>query len=105
MTFIYCMSFGTLQEKQTIVDFMTRMHSQVSGNLAEGGRQGQEVQRPRSAPADRIWGKISDEEEMDNIYFEYPMITCALQVPETWSASRAAFWEYWDEKMATIEVT
>ncbi|KAI0909535.1 hypothetical protein F4823DRAFT_594401 [Ustulina deusta] len=52
MTFIYCMSFGTLQEKQTIVDFMTRMHSQVSGNLAEGGGQGQEVQRPRSAPAD-----------------------------------------------------
>ncbi|KAI1324382.1 hypothetical protein F5Y16DRAFT_306392 [Xylariaceae sp. FL0255] len=54
----------------------------------------------------RILGTINDDEENDIIYFEYSILACALQVPpEMWPPSCAAFWAYWDAKIATIEVT
>jgi uncharacterized protein (DUF2236 family) len=54
----------------------------------------------------RVWGPIEDEEEHYKIYFEYSILACALQAPpEMWPPNRAAFWEYWDRKVADIEVT
>ncbi|KAI8625100.1 hypothetical protein F5Y19DRAFT_451679 [Xylariaceae sp. FL1651] len=121
MTFVYCMSYGTPQEKKTIVDMITRVHSGVSGTLNEGREKGKQysaldpelqmwVAATLYATAidvyERVWGKIEDEQEQDKIYFEYSILACALQVPpEMWPPSRAAFWEYWDRKIAEIEVT
>ncbi|KAI3317569.1 hypothetical protein HD806DRAFT_363331 [Xylariaceae sp. AK1471] len=121
MTFVYCMTYGTPAEKKTIVDLVTRVHSGVSGTLSEGRDKGKAysaldpglqmwVAATLYATAidvyQRVWGKIEDEGEQDKIYFEYSILACALQVPpEMWPPSRAAFWEYWDRKVAEIEVT
>ncbi|KAI0483935.1 hypothetical protein GGR56DRAFT_679267 [Xylariaceae sp. FL0804] len=123
MTFVYCMSFGTPAEKLAIADMITRVHSTVSGTLDDGRDAG----RPYSAldPRlqmwvaatlyatgigiyERVWGPdaIASEEEHEQIYREYSILACSLQVPpEMWPASRAAFWRYWDAQVASIEVT
>ncbi|KAI0531682.1 hypothetical protein GGR58DRAFT_492787 [Xylaria digitata] len=121
MTFVYTITYGTPEEKKTIIRMITIVHSRVSGMLTEGRDKG----KPYSAldPAlqlwvaatlyataisvyERIWGAIIDEEEHDNIYFEYSILACSLQVPvDMWPSSRQAFWDYFHHKIATLEVT
>jgi len=46
-----------------------------------------------------------DAASADRIYTEYAALGTALQMPaELWPADRAAFSEYWDAKIATLEV-
>jgi uncharacterized protein (DUF2236 family) len=120
MTFVYCMSYGTPQEKKTITDMIYRVHSQVNGTLEEGRDKGKTysaldpdlqlwVAATLYATAiptyEKIFGKIKDEALQEKIYREYSILACALQVPpEMWPPTRKAFWEYWDHKIATIEV-
>ncbi|TGJ79858.1 hypothetical protein E0Z10_g8900 [Xylaria hypoxylon] len=121
MTFVYAITYGTPEEKKTMVGMITQVHSRVSGTLNEGQDKG----KPYSAldPAlqlwvaatlyataislyERIWGMITDEQEHDNIYFEYSILACSLQVPvDMWPPSRQAFWDYFNHKIATLEVT
>ncbi|KAI0454236.1 hypothetical protein F5B21DRAFT_476338 [Xylaria acuta] len=121
MTYMYGMIYGTPEERKMIVDMITKIHSRVSGTLKEGQNKGKpysaldpELQMWVAATLyatgidlyQRVWGVIEDEQEHDNIYFEYSIFACALQVPaEMWPASRKAFWAYWDHKVATVEVT
>lgn len=120
MTFVYCMSYGTPEEKKTITDMITRVHNQVNGTLEEGRDKGKtysaldpELQLWVAATLyataiqtyEKIFGEIDDEILQDKIYREYSILACALQVPpEMWPASRKDFWEYWDHKIATLEV-
>ncbi|KAI1815076.1 hypothetical protein GGS20DRAFT_364958 [Poronia punctata] len=121
MTFVYCMAYGTPEEKKTICDMITKVHSGVNGVIAEGRDKGKpysaldpELQVWVAATLyataidvyQRIWGEIEDPTEQDAIYFEYSILASALQVPpEMWPPSRRAFWEYWDAKVESIEVT
>jgi uncharacterized protein (DUF2236 family) len=121
MTFVYCMSYGTPEEKKTIVDMITRVHTQVNGTLEEGRDKGKQytaldpdlqlwVAATLYASAiqmyERVFGVIDDDVLQERIYREYSVLACTLQVPpEMWPPSREAFWEYWDHKIATIEVT
>lgn len=121
MTFVYCMSYGTPDEKRAITDMVTKVHNQVSGTLDEGRNKGKtysaldpELQMWVAATLyatgtdihQRVFGEIKDEELQEKIYREYSILACALQVPpEMWPHSRKAFWEYWDRKIAEIEVT
>ena len=120
MTFVYCMSYGTPEEKRTICDMIDRVHSQVSGTLEEGRDKGKTysaldpdlqmwVAATLYATAiptyEKIFGTIEDEVLQEEIYHEYSILAAALQVPpEMWPPTRKAFWEYWDHKINTIEV-
>lgn len=121
MTFVYCMSYGTPEEKKTITDMITRVHTQVNGTLEEGRDKGKKytaldpdlqlwVAATLYATAiqtyEKIFGVIDDDVLQEKIYREYSILACTLQVPpEMWPPSREAFWEYWDHKIATLEVT
>jgi uncharacterized protein (DUF2236 family) len=121
MTFVYCMAYGTPEEKKTITDMIKKVHDNVSGTLNEGQSKGQGydandpglqlwVAATLYATAiqmyERVFGKIKDEVEMDKIYREYSILAISLQVPpEMWPPSRKDFWIYWDHQIATLEVT
>lgn len=121
MTFVYCMVYGTPEERRTITDMVTRVHNQVNGTLDEGRNKGKrytaldpELQLWVAATLyataiqtyQRIFGIIDDEILQENIYREYAILATTLQVPpEMWPPTREAFWEYWDSKVATLEVT
>jgi len=41
----------------------------------------------------------------DQVYQEYSVMATSLRVPpEMWPKDRATFWEYWDEKIATLQI-
>ncbi|KAL6849591.1 hypothetical protein ACO1O0_009132 [Amphichorda felina] len=121
MTFVYCMSYGTPEEKKTICDMITRVHNSVNGTLEEGRDKGKkysaldpELQLWVAATLyavaiqvyERIFGELDDEVLEEKIYREYSILAVALQVPpEMWPATRRDFWAYWDAKIATLEVT
>jgi len=121
MTFVYCMSYGTPEEKRTITDMITRVHMSVSGTIDEGRDKGKtysaldpELQLWVAATLyatgvkmyEQVYGEIDDDHLREKIYMEYSIIASSLQVPpEMWPPSRRAFWEYWDHKIATIDVT
>ncbi|KAK7949478.1 hypothetical protein PG988_016117 [Apiospora saccharicola] len=114
MTYIYCMSFGTPQEKQRLADMITRVHVGVRGTVTEGPDEG--TRYSALDPHLQLWvaatlyavaidiyqrafgpGAIADEDEHERIYAEYAILACALQVPpDMWPQTRADFWRYWD---------
>jgi uncharacterized protein (DUF2236 family) len=52
-----------------------------------------------------IYGKLDDETE-DKVYQEYSVMATSLRVPrDMWPENRKAFWEYWDEKVETLEIS
>ncbi|KAK8139451.1 hypothetical protein PG984_002831 [Apiospora sp. TS-2023a] len=126
MTYIYCMSFGTPQEKQRLADMITRVHVGVRGTVTEG-TDGKEGKKTYSAldPHLQLWvaatlyavainiyqrafgpDAIADEDEHERIYAEYAILACALQVPpEMWPKTRADFWRYWDREVKRLVVT
>ena len=121
MTFVYCMSYGTPVEKKTICDMITKVHTSVNGTLEEGRDKGKkysaldpELQLWVAATLyavaiqtyEKIFGEIGDDDLHAKIYKEYSILAVSLQVPpEMWPATRADFWRYWDDKIATLEVT
>lgn len=121
MTFVYCMVYGTPEERRTITDMVTRVHNQVNGTLEEGRDKGKKysaldpdlqlwVAATLYATAiqtyQRIFGVIDDEILQENIYREYAILATTLQVPpDMWPPTREAFWQYWDSKIETLEVT
>jgi uncharacterized protein (DUF2236 family) len=121
MTYVYCMSYGTPQEKRTIVELVNRAHTAVNGKLNEGSSKGKaynafdpELQLWVAATLyacaidiyQRIYGKFNDPKLEDTIYRQYSILAMSLQVPpEMWPKSRADFKVYWDNKIATLEVT
>jgi len=40
MTFVYCMAYGTPEEKKAICDMITKVHSSVNGVINEGRDKG-----------------------------------------------------------------
>jgi uncharacterized protein (DUF2236 family) len=54
---------------------------------------------------EKVFGPIPlDKTEI--IYQEYSVLATALRVPPgMWPENRRAFWQYWDEKIKTMEVT
>ncbi|GAW22189.1 hypothetical protein ANO14919_117240 [Xylariales sp. No.14919] len=113
MAFMYAVTFGTAEEKKTVVDMIARVHARVSGALGEGALD----------PAPQLWvaatlyatgisayerfcGAIADEAEHDGIYFGYSILACSLQAPaDMWPPSRRVFWAYFDRQVAALEVT
>ena len=120
MTYIYCMAFGTPEEKKQVIEFVNGAHAPVNGVMKEGKGTG----KPYNAvdPELQLWvastlyacgitiyekvfGKLCLE-RADQIYREYSVLAVALQVPpEMWPQDRPAFWKYWDDNINTLDIT
>jgi len=111
MTYVYCMVYGTVEEKQAIINMVHRAHSVVRGEnySADDPELQLWVSATLYAAATEIYEKFFgelDEETNDEIYREYSVLASSLRVPaELWPVNRAAFWTYFNHKLDTVVVT
>lgn len=110
MTYVYCMAFGTPNEKRAIIEMVHRAHQTVKGpgyTADDPHLQLWVAATLYSAGVDiyeKILGKL-DNFTAEKVYEEYSVMALSLRVPaEMWPKDRKAFWEYWDEKIATLEI-
>ncbi|KAJ5807957.1 hypothetical protein N7474_009226 [Penicillium riverlandense] len=111
MTYVYCMAFGTRDEKKAVIEMVHRAHAPVKG--PDYSADDPELQLWVAATLyavgldlyQRMFGDI-DDATAETIYREYAILAISLRVkPGMWPPSRKAFWEYWDHKIATMEIT
>ena len=111
MTYVYCMSFGTVEEKKAIVQQIHRAHAPVKGEGYSADNKDLQlwVAATLYATSVDIYGKVFgklDEAKDDIIYQQYAVLATTLRVPpEMWPANRKAFWEYWDSMIASFPIT
>ncbi|PLB44144.1 hypothetical protein P170DRAFT_440504 [Aspergillus steynii IBT 23096] len=111
MTFVYCMAFGTNDEKRAVVDMVHRAHAPVKGADYDANDTRLQVWVAATLYAvgtdmyEQVFGAM-DECAAERLYREYAILAVSLRVrPEEWPESRAKFWEYWDEQVESMEVT
>lgn len=111
LTFMYCMAWGTIEEKRTIIEMIHRAHSVVNG--PEYNANDPHLQLWVASTLfvvgvhmhQLIYGKLDPAIE-DALYQEYSvMATCLRVPPEMWPADRPAFWKYWDENIKTLPIS
>lgn len=111
MTYIYCMTYGTRDENKAIIEMVHRAHAPVSGPDYSANDPKLQLWVAATLYAvgtdlyQRVFGDM-DQETSDAIYQEYSILATSLRVPAgMWPPSRVAFWQYWDDKIATVEIT
>jgi uncharacterized protein (DUF2236 family) len=111
MTYVYCMVYGTVEEKRAIVDMVHRAHQPVKGEgyTADDPELQLWVAATLYATALDIYQKVfgtMDEAHADLIYQQYAVLATTLRVPaEMWPVDRKAFWEYWDTMIKSLPIT
>lgn len=111
MTYVYTITFGTPSERAALIRMVHHAHSTVKGpNYSADDPDLQLwVAATLYVAGVDIYTKIFggfDEETAEKIYQEYSVLATALRVPPgMWPADRPAFWEYWDDKLASFEIT
>ncbi|KAF9891855.1 hypothetical protein FE257_003340 [Aspergillus nanangensis] len=110
MTYVYCMTFGTPEEKRQVVEMVHRAHAPVQGADYNANDAGLQVWVAATLYAvgvdmyEQVFGDM-DEDTAERIYREYAVLAVSLRVrPEQWPADRKAFWAYWDQMIETMEV-
>ncbi|KAJ5143401.1 uncharacterized protein N7515_002188 [Penicillium bovifimosum] len=111
MTFIYCMAFGSRDEKKTVIEMVHRAHAPVNGpgyNANDPTLQLWVAATLYAVGTDlyqQVFGPMN-EETAEQLYREYAILAVSLRVlPEMWPPSRKAFWEYWDYQIANLEIS
>lgn len=111
MTYVYCMAFGTPQERATIIQMTNQAHVPVKGAGYTADDPDLQLWVAATLYAagvdiyEKMLGKL-DEKTAEEVFQEYSVLAVSLRVPpEMWPKSRAEFWKYWDEKIATLEIT
>lgn len=111
LTFVYCMAFGTKEEKKAIITMVNRAHSEVKGPDYAADDQDLQVWVAATLYAsgiymyEEVYGAI-DSTKADQIYQEFSVLAVSLRVtPEKWPKNRRAFWRYWDKTVAGLEIT
>ncbi|KAE8381651.1 hypothetical protein BDV26DRAFT_278646 [Aspergillus bertholletiae] len=109
MTFVYCMAFGTAEEKRIIIEMVHKAHSVVKGPDYSADDPHLQVWVAATLYAvgidlyEQIFGRM-DETTAEAVYREYAILAVSLRVePEMWPPTRQAFWEYWDEQINKIQ--
>lgn len=111
MTYVYCMAFGTVDEKKTVIDMVHRAHAPVNGP----GYDANDVDLQLWVAAtlygvaldiyEKIFGKM-DDTQADIIYQQYAVLATTLRVPaDMWPVDRKAFWQYWDRMIGSFRIT
>jgi uncharacterized protein (DUF2236 family) len=111
MTYVFGVTFGTPEEVEHVSKVVTAVHRKIVG-------PGYDANDPKlqlwvAATLydtgvklyERIFGELSPT-VADRVYEQHALLGTALQVPaELWPVDRAAFRAYWDDMIATVEVT
>jgi uncharacterized protein (DUF2236 family) len=111
MTYVYCMAYGTPEEKKTIINMVHRAHVPVKGD----GYTADDVDLQLWVAAtlyaaavdiyEKIFGKL-DYATSEAVYQQYSVLASSLRVPpELWPKTRKDFWEYWDNSLAHFEIS
>ncbi len=110
MTFVYAVTLGTAEEKQTVVRLVNRAHVPVRSNRYNAFDP--ELQLWVAATLyrngfdmyERFFGRLSDA-DADRLYRQSAVYGTALQVrADMWPATRAEFDAYWDRMIETATV-
>lgn len=111
MTYMYCMAFGTPKERAAIIEMVHKAHVPVKGPgyTADDPHLQLWVAATLYTAGTHIhnlmFDKLDDASE-DQLYHEYSVMATSLRVPpELWPENRKAFWEYWDEKIETLQIS
>jgi uncharacterized protein (DUF2236 family) len=110
MTYMYCMAFGTTEERRTIIEMVHRAHVPVKGPGFTANDPDLQLWVAATLYAcgvhmyQLMFGTL-DAATDDKVYQEYSVMATSLRVPaEKWPKNREAFWEYWDENVATLPI-
>lgn len=111
MTYVYCMAFGSREEKIAVTEMVHRAHAPVRGDGYSADDPELQLWVAATLYAvgidiyERVFGPLT-EDAADETYREYAVLAVSLRVqPGMWPPSRKAFWEYWDGKVASLEIT
>ena len=107
LSFVYAVALGTPEQARVAASRVDRTHTGIPG-AADPDRQlwvAATLYDTSFTVYERLFGPI-DEALADEVYRRNAAIGTALQVPEhMWPADRAAFAQYWQSKLTTLEVT
>lgn len=111
LVYIYCMSFGTPEERKRITDMTHRAHLRVKGSDYDAN----DVELQLWVAATIYWSMVYgyeeiygplDEEFADRVYREFSVMATGLHVPpEMWPKDRKEFQIYWDKAIDDLEIT
>lgn len=111
MTFVYCMAYGTPEEKKTIINMVHSAHAPIRGEDYAADDADLQLWVAATLYAtgldiyERVFGKF-DNATADRIYDQYSVMATSLRVPpEMWPKTRADFWTYWDKQVKTLPIT
>jgi uncharacterized protein (DUF2236 family) len=110
MTYVYCMMYGSPEEKKTIIEWVHNAHTVVKGPdyTADDPDLQLWVAATLYGGATEIYERFfdkPDEATADRIYREYSIIATSLRVPPgMWPENRAAFWKYWNHMLETLPI-
>jgi uncharacterized protein (DUF2236 family) len=111
LTYVFGVTFGTPEEVEFVSKVVTAVHRKVIGPGYDATDP--ELQLWVAATLydtgvrfyEEIFGRL-DPATADIVYEQHSALGTALQVPPSlWPADRTAFRDYWDHKVATLDVT
>ncbi|KAJ6000852.1 hypothetical protein N7481_001261 [Penicillium waksmanii] len=111
MTYVYCVTFGTRDEKKAVVEMVHRAHESVNGPgySADDPRLQLWVAATLYAVGIELYQEmfgIFEDADAEAIYREYSVLALSLRVtPDMWPPSQKEFWKYWNNQIATMDVT
>ena len=111
LTYVYCVTFGTPAEIETVAAQVTAAHRSVTGHGYRASDP--ELQLWVAATLydtavllyEELFGPL-EPGRADRLYEQYSVLGTALQVPAgLWPADRSDFRAYWDHMIETLEVS
>jgi uncharacterized protein (DUF2236 family) len=111
MIYVYCMVYGTRQEKEAVIAMVNKVHARVKGldYSADDPHLQTWVAATLYAVGTDLYQRIFgyfDEKTAERIYLEYALLAVSLRVPpELWPKTRKDFWAYWNKECENLEVT
>lgn len=111
LTYVYCVTFGTPEEIESVAAMVTAAHRKVTG----AGYRASDPELQLWVAATLYDTAVLVYEELfgplepamaEKVYDQYAVLGTALQVPDgLWPADRAAFRTYWQNMIDTLAVT
>lgn len=116
------MAFGTPEERRKIIELVHRAHDPVQGVLAADSKDAGKSYSAHDPDLqlwvaatlfatgvptwERVYHPIPQGPEREELYRQYSILACALRVPpEAWPRTEADFWVYYNQMVATLEIT
>ncbi len=107
LSYVYAVVFGTAEQADAVRAMVDKAHEPVAGAFDPALQLwvAATLYQTGSDVDERIWGPL-DPASAERVYQENAILGTALQMPEAlWPEDRAAFTAYWDDRVATLEVT